>query len=86
MPQKGEKKKGLYWGATHILDATKQYLAATLTWCPEFVIVTVIVIDFHVPSFQSMCTPGWKSNANRSNSSVFLLILHANAWERAGEN
>ena len=66
----------------HILGATKQYLAATLSWCPEF----VIVIDFHIPSIQSTCTPGWRGNGKRSNSSVFLFILHANVWERAGKN
>jgi len=41
----------------HILGAIKQDLAATLTWCLEFVIIIVIVIDFHTPSIQSMCTP-----------------------------
>jgi hypothetical protein len=74
----------VYTEEPYILGATKQYLAATLTWYLEFVIV--IVIDFHIPSIQRYVHPGWRSNVNRSSSSVFLFILHANAWERAGEN
>lgn len=80
------KRSMVYTEKPHILGATKQYSAATLTWCPEFVIVIVIVIDFHIPSIQRHVHPGCRGNGNRSNSSVFLFILHANAWERAGEN
>jgi hypothetical protein len=78
------KRSKVYTEEPHILGATKQYLAATLTWCPEFLIV--IVIDFHIPSIQRYVHSGWMGNGNRSNSSVFLFTLHANAWERAGEN
>jgi hypothetical protein len=80
------KRSMVYTEEPHILGATKQYLAATLTWCPKFVIVIETVIDFHIPSIQRHVHPGWRSNGNRSNSSVFLFILCANAWERAGEN